>query len=79
MRHVQTMAKKSLNYYFRGGGHCVHHIYTVLKLFEITVCFAHFSFFEIDTTVMRAVLSMTKSLNHYFPRTHTVYIAFKLF
>ena len=51
--------KKSLNHYFRHGAHCVHHIYTVLKLFEIEVSFAHFSGFEICTPVNRTVLTMT--------------------
>ena len=47
--------------------HCVHHIESVLRLFEIAVCIPHFSFFEMDKTVMGAVLTMTNSLNHYFP------------
>ena len=75
--------KKSLNHYFRDGAHCVHHIYTVLKLFEIAVCFAHFSLFEIDTTVMRAVLTMTNSLDHYFQHgarcVYHIYRVLKLF
>ena len=75
--------KKSLNHYFRDGAHCVHHIYTVLKLFEIADCFAHFSFFEIDTTVMRAVLTMTNNLNHYFTSgarcVYHIYRVLKLF
>ena len=75
--------KKSLNHYFRDGAHCVQHIYTVLNLFEIAVCFAHLSFFDVDTTVMRAVLTMTNSLNHYFPhgsrKAYNIYRVLKLF
>ena len=74
--------KKSLNHYFRDGTHCVRHIYTVLKLLEIAVCFANLSFFDIDTTVMRAVLTMTNSLDHYFPHgarcVYHIYAVLKL-
>ena len=33
-------------------------IYSVLRLFEITVCFAHFGFYEISKVVMRIMLTM---------------------
>ena len=33
-------------------------IYSVLKLFEIAVCFAHFSIFEISTPVRRIMLTI---------------------
>ena len=36
----------------------VYKIYSVLKLFEIAVCSAHFGFFEITTPVMRIMLTM---------------------
>ena len=71
-----------MNHYFRDGAHCVHHILSVLKLFEIAVSFAHLSFFDIDTTVMRAVLNMTNSLDHYFPHgarcVYHIYAVLKL-
>ena len=57
MRAVLTMTNR-LDHYFPHGALCVYHIYRVLKLFEMAVCFPHFSFFEIDTTVKRAVLTM---------------------
>ena len=50
--------KPNLNHYFRHGAHCVYRIYSVLKLFEIAVSFAHFSFFEICTAVMRTVQTL---------------------
>ena len=75
--------KKTLNHYFRDGTYCVRHIYTVLKLFEIAVRFAHLSFFDIDTTVMRAGLTMTNSLDHYFQHgarcVYHIYRVLKLF
>ena len=51
--------KQSLNNYFRHGAHCVYHIYSVLKLFELEVCFPYYIVFEIFTAVMRTVLTMT--------------------
>ena len=59
--------------------HCVYHIYGVLKLFEIAVCFAHCSSFEIFTAVMRTVLTMKKEFKALFPIWCTVYIIFTLF
>ena len=40
------------------GAHSVYKIYSVFKLFESAVCFAHFDFFEISTPVMRIMLTM---------------------
>ena len=75
--------KQRLKHYFPRGAHSVYRIDSVLKLFEIAVCFAHFSLFEIDTTVMTAVLTMTNSLNHYFPHgarcVYHIYRVLKLF
>ena len=58
--HRANFDKQSLNHYFRHGAHSVYHIYGVLNLFEIALCFAQFSFFEIFTVVMRNVLTMAK-------------------
>ena len=81
--HCANYGKQSLKLYFRHGAHCVYHIYSVLKRLEIAVCLAHFNFFEIDTTVMRAVLTMTNSLNNYFPHgarcVYHIYRVLKLF
>ena len=80
--HRANYDKQSTNHYRRHGAHCVRHIYTVLKLLEIAVCFANLSFFDIDTTVMRAVLTMTNSLDHYFPHgarcVYHIYAVLKL-
>ena len=49
----------------------------------MAVCFPHLSFFEIDTTVISAVLTMTNSLNHYSPHgarsVYHIYRVLKLF
>ena len=50
--------KHSLNHQFRHAAHSVYEIYSVLKLFEIAVCSAHFDFFDISTPVMRIMLTM---------------------
>ena len=50
--------KQSLDHHIRHGAHSVYKIYSVLKLFEITVCSSHFDFFEISTPVMRIILIM---------------------
>ena len=49
------------NFFTIGGpyaAHSVYEIYSVLKLFEIAVCSAHFDFFDISTPVMRIMLTM---------------------
>ena len=50
--------KQSLNLDFRHGAHCVYHIYSVLKLFELEVCLQHYIVFEICPAMMRTVLTM---------------------
>ena len=42
--------------------HSVDKVYSVFKLFQIAVCFAHFDFFEISTPVMRIMLTMANIL-----------------
>ena len=46
------------NHHFRHCAQCVSEIYSVLKLFEIAVCFAHFGIFEISTPVRRIMLTI---------------------
>ena len=50
--------KHTLNHDFQHSANCVYQIYSVLKLFEIAICFAYFGFYEISTPVMRTVLTM---------------------
>ena len=57
--------------------HCVYHIYSVLKLFEMAVCFAHFRVFEIFTPLMRTVLTMANRVKIIISdMAHTVEIKF---
>ena len=56
--HHANYGKHSLNNHFQQCAHSVYEIYSVLKLFKIAVCFAHFCFCEISTLVMRIMLSM---------------------
>ena len=56
--HHANYGKHTLNHHFRHGAHSVYKIYSVLKLFEIAVCSAHFDFFDISTPVIRIMLTM---------------------
>ena len=56
--HHGNYAKHNLYQHFRHSVNCVYQIYSVLKLFEIAICFAHFGFYEISTPVMRIMLTM---------------------
>ena len=69
-----------LNHHFRQGTHSVYKIYSVLKLFEIAVCFAPFDFFEITTPMMRLMLAMANIVQIIISdMAHTVYIWFTVF
>ena len=48
-------AKHSLNHHFRHSANRLYQIYSILKLFQIAVCFAHFGFYEISTPVMHTI------------------------
>ena len=56
--HDANYCKHSLNHHFQYWTHSVYQIESVLKLFEIAVCFAHFGFYEISTPVMHIMLTM---------------------
>ena len=56
--HHGNYAKHNLYQHFQHSVNCVYQIYSVLKLFEIAICFAHFDFNEISTPVMRTMLTM---------------------
>ena len=52
-------------------------MYSVFKLFEFPICFAHLDFFEITTPVMRIMLTMANIVYIIIPDiAHTVYIRF---
>ena len=60
--------------------HCVHHIYSVLKLFEIAVCFAQSSFYKLSTPVMPAMLTVVNVVQTIiFDIAHPLYITFTVF
>ena len=50
--HDANYCKHSLNHHFQYWTHSVYQIYSVLRLFKIAVCFAHFGFYQISTLVM---------------------------
>ena len=58
--HHANYGKHSLNNHFQHCAHSVYQIDSVLKLFEITVCFTHFAFYEISTPVVRIMLTKAK-------------------
>ena len=71
--HHANHGKHSLNHELQHCAHSVYQIYSVLKLFKITVCFTHFGFYEISTPVVRIMLRQN-SLNHHFQHcAHSVY------
>ena len=53
-RHA-NYCKQNLHQPFQQSLICVYQIYSVLKLFEIAVCFPHFGFYEISTPVIRTI------------------------
>ena len=55
MRTHANYAKHNLHQHFQHSVNCVYQIYSVLKLFEIAVCFAHFGFYEVSTPVIRTI------------------------
>ena len=53
-----SYGEHSLNHHFQHCAQCAYDIYSVLKVFEIAVCFAHFGLFEISTPVMSKMLTI---------------------
>ena len=56
--HHASYGERCSNHHFRHCAQCVSEIYSVLKLFESAVCFAHFGIFEISTAVRRIMLTI---------------------
>ena len=73
--HHPNCFERSSKHHFRHWANCVYQIYSVLKLFAIPVCFAHFGFYEISTPVMRTMLTMVNVVQIITSHiAHTVYI-----
>ena len=78
--HPASYGERCSNHHFRHCAQCVSEIYSVLKLFEIAVCFAHFGIFEVSTAVRRIMLTIPNSLNHHFQHcAHCVYEIYSIF
>ena len=68
------------NHHFPHCAHVVYQIYSVLKSFEIAVCFAHFGFYKISTPVMPTTLSVANIVYIIISNiAHIVCITFKAF
>ena len=78
--HHASYGERCSNHHFRHWAQCVSEIYSVLKLFEIAVCFAHFGIFEVSTAVRRLMLTIPNRLNHHFQHcAHCVYEIYSIF
>ena len=65
---------------FQSWAQIVYHIYSVLKIIEVTVCFAHFGIYEISTPVLRTILTMVNVVQIILSDiAHSVYITFTVF
>ena len=65
------------NHHFRRWAHIVYHIYSVLKIIEITVSFAHFGFYEVSTPMMLIMVTMVNIVQIIISDVeHTLYITF---
>ena len=56
--HPDNYSKRCLSHHFQHCAQCVYETYSVFKVIQIAICFAHFSFYEISTPVMRHMLTM---------------------
>ena len=78
--HHASYGERCSNHHFRHWAQCVSEIYSVLKLFEIAVCFAHFGIFKVSTAVRRLMLTIPNRWNHHFQHcAHCVYEIYSIF
>ena len=56
--HHANYSKHSLNHHIQHCARCVYETYSVFKVIQIAISFAHFSFHEISTPVMHHMLTM---------------------
>ena len=72
--HHGNYFERCSNHHFRHWAHCVYQIYSVLKLFEIPVCIAHFGCSEILLLWCAHANYGERCSNHHFPHcAHVVY------
>ena len=78
--HHGNYGERCSNHNFRRWAQNAYHIYSVLKIIEITVCFAHFGFYEISTPVIRTMLTIGNVVQIIISDiAHIVFITFKVF
>ena len=78
--HHANYGERFSNHHFRPCAPYLYHIYSVLRLFEIAVCFAHFGFYEVSTPMMRTMVTMVNVVQIIISDIdHTVFITFKVF
>ena len=73
--HHASYGERCSNHHFQHWAQFVYEIYSVFKVLEIAVCFAHFGLFEISTPVMRNMLTIANIVLMIITNiSHTVYI-----
>ena len=78
--HHTTYGERYSNHHFRHSANCVYRINSVVKLFEIAICFPYFGFYEISTPVMRTLLTMVNVVQTIISDiAHTLSITFTVF
>ena len=78
--HHANYSKHSLNDHFQPCAHCVYDIYSICKVFEIAVCFAHIGLFEIWTALILTMLAMVNVVQIIISNiAHSVYMRFTVF
>ena len=78
--HHAKYGERCSNHHFRHCTNFAYHIYGILKLLEIAVCFAQFGFYEISTPVMRTVLTMVNFVQIIISDiAHSLYITLTAF
>ena len=78
--HHANYSKHSLNHHFQHSAQCVYETYSVLKLCQIAISFAHFSFYEISTPVRRIMLTIANIVQIIISNiAHPVFMRFTVF
>ena len=80
--HEQNVnySKHSLNDHYQHCAHCAYDIYSICKVFEMAVCFAHIGLFEIWTALILTMLAMVNVVQIIISNiAHSVYLRFTVF
>ena len=78
-QHV-TYGKHSLNDHYKYCAHCAYDIFSICKVFEMAVCFAHFGLFEIGTALILTILAMVNVVQFIISNiAQSVYMRFTVF